>query len=74
MTQEVPLRGGHNRAETTGSKDRAGLRSAAQHPADRYETRWSPTGGYRISNARKSLTLVNVGPGTTRSPSGWKKL
>lgn len=27
-----------------------------------------------ISSARKSLTLVKVGPGTTRSPSGWKKL
>jgi len=26
-----------------------------------------------ISKARKSFTLVNVGPGTTRSPSGWKK-
>ena len=29
---------------------------------------------HRISNARKSLTFVKVGPGTTRSPSGLKKL
>src|SRR5688500_10888594 len=29
---------------------------------------------YRTSKARKSLTLVKVGPGTTRSPSGAKKL
>lgn len=29
---------------------------------------------YSTSSARKSLTLVKVGPGTTRSPSGSKKL
>jgi hypothetical protein len=29
---------------------------------------------HRMSSARKSLTLVKVGPGTTRSPSGAKKL
>ena len=29
---------------------------------------------HTINTARKSLTLVNVGPGTSRSPSGAKKL
>ena len=29
---------------------------------------------HSTSSARKSLTLVKVGPGTTRSPSAWKKL
>jgi len=29
---------------------------------------------YPISSARKSFTLVNVGPVTTKSPSGAKKL
>jgi hypothetical protein len=34
----------------------------------------APGGRYRINNARKSFTFVNVGPLTTRSPSGLKKL
>ena len=29
---------------------------------------------HSTSSARKSLTLVKVGPGTTRSPRAWKKL
>jgi len=33
---------------------------------------WTPLPGYKISKARKSLTLVCVGPVITRSPSALK--